>query len=100
MTVFSLTNHPEAPALYKDCFCYHEPSLGITAEPLINITLLLSRGCLFLLNLSGTERVSGGRTQLSCTGNTDAPDVLNDPIPPCSGVDSARGSACFRKGSC
>jgi hypothetical protein len=41
MTVFNLTaqlNHPEAPALYKDCFCYDEPSLGITAEPLIHIT--------------------------------------------------------------
>jgi len=41
MTVFNLTarlNHPEAPALYKDCFCYDEPSLDITAEPLIHIT--------------------------------------------------------------
>ena len=41
MTVFNLTaqlNHPEAPTLYKDCFCYDEPSLGITAEPLIHIT--------------------------------------------------------------
>ena len=41
MTIFNLTaqlKHPEAPALYKDCFCYDEPSLGITAEPLIHIT--------------------------------------------------------------
>ena len=41
MTVFNLTaqlSHTEAPDLYKDCFCYDEPSLGITAEPLIHIT--------------------------------------------------------------
>ena len=41
MTVFNLTaklNHPEAPDLYKDCFCYDDPRLGIVAEPLIHIT--------------------------------------------------------------
>ena len=41
MTVFNLTAqlvHPEATALYKACLCYDEPSLGITAEPLIHIT--------------------------------------------------------------
>lgn len=41
MTAFNLTaqlNHPQSPALYKDCFCYDEPRLGIVAEPLIHIT--------------------------------------------------------------
>lgn len=41
MTIFNLTaqlNHPEAAALYSDCFCYDEPRLGIVAEPLIHIT--------------------------------------------------------------
>ena len=41
MTAFNLSaqlNHPQAPDLYKDCFCYDEPRLGIVAEPLIHIT--------------------------------------------------------------
>ena len=41
MNSFSISatlNHPEAPAIYKDAYCYDEPSLGIIAEPLVHIT--------------------------------------------------------------
>ena len=41
MNSFSITahlNHPHAPAIYKDAYCYDEVSLGIVAEPLVHIT--------------------------------------------------------------
>lgn len=41
MTVFNLSaqlQHPKAPALYQDCYCYDDAEHGVFAEPLIHQT--------------------------------------------------------------
>ena len=59
-TLVAQLQHPEAGSLYRNCYCYNEPSLGIVAEPLVHQT---TNAIQFLL---------GGRHPESVTDN-DAP---------------------------
>ena len=37
-TITARLNHPEAGSIYKDCYCYDEPSINLIAEPLVHQT--------------------------------------------------------------